>query len=156
MTYLEELIGKHRVHGVLIDTNLMILWLVGRADRRKIAGFKRTQVYTINDYELLEQFISAFQRIVTTPHVLTEISNLTSERFAAVLKWWVGQAHELCDLGKTIVEDSCFLKFGLTDAAISMAGKQDFLVLTDDLRLCDVLQRQGCDAINFSHLRGWV
>jgi hypothetical protein len=148
----QELIGEHRAHGVLVDANLMVLFLVGRAYRHRIAGHKRTSGYTIGDYELLEQFIGEFHRIVTTPHLLTEISNLIPE-LSGALKAWVSQVHEEWTQSVTIVQDTCFLPFGLTDAAISVAARQDFLVLTSDGALCAALQNHGRDAIHFSPLR---
>jgi len=42
MTDVHALITKHRATGLVIDTNLMILLLVGRAGKRKIPAFKRT------------------------------------------------------------------------------------------------------------------
>jgi hypothetical protein len=148
----QELIGKHRADGILVDTNLMILWMVGRSNRRGIERHKRTAAFTSDDYDRLDQFIGEFHRIVTTPHVLTEISNLIPE-LAGALKSWVGQAHELWNQSIAIVEDPCFLPFGLADAAISAAA-QNFLVITSDAALCAALQRHGRDAINFNHLRG--
>lgn len=92
--YVQALIRKHRANGVLVDTNLMVLLLVGRAHKRRIREHKRTSDYTVRDYDLLEQLIAEFQRIVTTPHVLTEISNLIPE-LAGRLKASIAEAHEL-------------------------------------------------------------
>ncbi len=131
----------------------MILLLVGRVNRGGVASHKRTSTYTIRDYDLLEQLIAEFQRIVTTPHVLTEISNLIPE-LAGRLKAWIAEAHELWGQSLTVVQEPFFLPFGLTDAAISMAAAQDFLVLTSDARLFAALQGQGRDAINLDILRG--
>jgi rRNA-processing protein FCF1 len=130
----------------------MILWMVGRSNRRGIERHKRTAAFTPDDYDRLDQLIGEFQRIVTTPHVLTEISNLIPEH-AADLRSWVSQAHELWSQSVTLVEDSCFLPFGLSDAAISSVAAQNFLVLTSDAALCAALQKQGRDVINFNHLR---
>lgn len=151
--YAQELIRKHRANGVLVDTNLVILLLVGRSQKRRIESHKKTSAYRPRDYELLERLLAPFKRVVTTPHVLTEISNQVPE-FAADLKSWISHAHELFTQSETLVENVCFLPFGLADAAISMAAAQNVLVLTSDARLCTTLQRHGRDAINFNHLRG--
>jgi len=151
--YVQALIRKHRANGVLVDTNLMVLLLVGRAHKRRIREHKRTSDYTVRDYDLLEQLIAEFQRIVTTPHVLTEISNLIPE-LAGRLKASIAEAHELWGQSVTVIQEPFFLPFGLTDAAISMAAAQDFLVLTSDARLFAALQGQGRDASNLDILRG--
>jgi len=35
-----------------------------------------TPTYTIEDFDLLERFMAELKILVTTPHVLTEVSNL--------------------------------------------------------------------------------
>ena len=47
------LIGKHRAKGVLVDTNLLVLFLAGTVNRQRIANFKRIGGFSIEDYELL-------------------------------------------------------------------------------------------------------
>lgn len=53
--------------------------------------------------------------------------------------------------------DQQFTKFGLTDCGILSFARDRYLVLTDDLRFADYLQRQGVDTVNFNNLRvlGW-
>ena len=58
MTNVRVLVKKHRANGLLLDTNLLVLFLVGRANKRRIADFKRTQAYTVEDYELLESLVA--------------------------------------------------------------------------------------------------
>jgi hypothetical protein len=47
------LIEKHRAKGVLVDTNLLVLYLVGTVNPRRIPNFKRTGDFNIDDYNLL-------------------------------------------------------------------------------------------------------
>jgi hypothetical protein len=72
------LIKKHRTKGVLINANLLVLYLVGSTNKNRIPTFKRTQVYTIEDFELLQGLIAYLGDVITTPHVLTEVSNLAN------------------------------------------------------------------------------
>ena len=71
------LIQKHRSKGVLIDSNLLVLLLVGLVNKRRIPEFKRTQNFTIRDFETLANLIQWFGKLVTTPHVLSQVSDLT-------------------------------------------------------------------------------
>jgi rRNA-processing protein FCF1 len=50
-----------------------------------------------------------------------------------------------------------FTKFGLTDCGIIHVAREQYLVLTDDLRLANYLQKIGIDTLNFNHIRvyGW-
>lgn len=76
MNQIELLIEKHRANGLLIDTNILLVLLVGRTNRHRIPECKRTQSYTADEYELLERLVSQFKTVITTPHLLTEVSNL--------------------------------------------------------------------------------
>jgi hypothetical protein len=40
---IDELISKHRTNGLLVDANLLVLYLVGKTNKRRIPAFKRTQ-----------------------------------------------------------------------------------------------------------------
>lgn len=71
------LIEKHRAKGVLVDTNLLVLLLVGTVNKQRIPNFKRTEDFTIEDYELLVRLINWFGKLIATPHVLSQVSDLT-------------------------------------------------------------------------------
>ncbi len=77
MNYFEEIIGSYRNKGILIDTNLLLLYFIGKYNKSLIQYFKRTQKYVIEDYELSTSVIKFFTRIITTPNILTEVSNLS-------------------------------------------------------------------------------
>jgi hypothetical protein len=160
MTEPERLIEKHAAGGLLIDSNLLLLLFVGRMNRRRIANFRRTSAYDASDYELLEHLVSVFHRTLTTPHILTEVSNLASlsgselASVREVMKDFVEIMEELHEPSRVVVQDRAFHRLGITDAAISSACA-GLLVLTDDFDLYDSLGRRGIDAINFNHLREW-
>jgi hypothetical protein len=71
------LIEKHKAKGVLVDTNLLVLLLVGTVNKQRIPNFKRTEDFTIKDYELLVRLINWFGKLIATPHVLSQVSDLT-------------------------------------------------------------------------------
>ena len=53
----------------------------------------------------------------------------------------------------SVVSMKTFARFGLTDCGIEELTRNNYLVLTDDLRLSVQLQATGIDALNFNHLR---
>ena len=157
------LIEKHRAKGVLVDTNLLVLFLVGTVNRQRILNFKRTGDFTIEDYDLLVRLISWFGKLIATPHVLSQVSDLTDltgDELTAVrniFKVLVDQVEESYDASRLLVGDSAFDRFGLTDAAIATVCSRGILVLTTDVRLQVALQERDIDALNFNHIRplGW-
>jgi hypothetical protein len=153
------LIDKHRSKGVLVDTNLLVLLLVGSVNKRRILDFKHTQNFTIEDFDLLSRLIRWFGKLITTPHILGQVSDLTDlpGKDLKTIRWLFGslvqQMEEKYDLSKVLVTHNLFSNLGLTDAAIATTCSKGILVPTTDLDLQLALQRQGADALNFHHLR---
>ncbi len=157
------LIEKHRAKGVLVDTNLLVLFLVGTVNRQRIPNFKRTGDFTIEDYDLLVRLIDWFGQLIATPHVLSQVSDLTDltgnelAEIRELFKVLVENIEESYDTSRLLVGDPAFKRLGLTDAAIATVCSRGVLVLTADAQLHVVLQERGIDALNFNHIRplGW-
>jgi hypothetical protein len=156
---LDRLIEKHRRNGLLIDSNLFLLWVVGSTNESRIARFNRTQKYSVQDFRLLRVLVHEFQEIVTSPHILTEVSNLATieepelRTLRSNFHQIVQRTQEICEESRTGCADDAFPRFGLTDAAIRRTASRPLLVLTDDLPLYHYLSTSGLDAINFNHIR---
>jgi hypothetical protein len=68
----EALIDKHKGRGVLVDANLLVLLIVGFVRRSRIETFKRTQNFTVQDFDLLRDLLEWLgQPLHATPHVLS-------------------------------------------------------------------------------------
>src|ERR1035441_8328925 len=66
--------------GLLVDTNLLVLFTVGTVNPDRIETFKRTRQYTRSDYDLLIRVFAKLAPLYTVAHVLAEVSNLTDLR----------------------------------------------------------------------------
>jgi hypothetical protein len=158
------LIDKHRSKGVLVDTNLLVLLLIGSVDKRRILASKRTQSFTIEDFDLLSGLIDWFGKVVTTPHVLSQVSDLTDlpgkdlQTIRNLFNSLLDHMEESYDASSILVTHDFFSRFGLADSAIATVCTRGILVLTTDLKLQLALQQVGADALNFNHVRelGWA
>jgi predicted nucleic acid-binding protein len=146
-------------HGVLVDTNLLVLLTVGAANRDRIATFKRTRQYSAGDFDLLSGALRPFLRL-TVPQVLAEASNLVDlpgpELLVARahLRGYIELAVEVELRSRQAANESSYPRLGLTDAAIAMAARQyGCTVLTDDLDLYLQLSTAGLSVENFTHTR---
>ena len=74
------LIEKHRARGVLIDANPLLLFLLGKTNKRRLRDFAAGNAFEIEDFDLLEALVAHLGKLFTTPHVLTEVSNLAKLR----------------------------------------------------------------------------
>lgn len=157
---MDEVLARYRSKGVLVDANLLVLYVVGMFDPKEIARHKRTRTFTPEDFKLLARVLDYFDCVVTTPHVLAEVSNLAGQIgdharfgvFTALSEVIPGFSEEHVPSAE-LVKDPSFTRFGLTDSSIMHHAKGKFLVLSDDFRLTQYLQYHGVEAINFNHLR---
>jgi hypothetical protein len=158
MTSAEAVFNQYRGKRVLLDANLLLLFLIGSYERSRITRFKRTAVFSENDFDILTSLMTAFRAVVTTPHVLTEVSNLAnslpehlkpswSEHFAAHTAAFL----ELFTPAVEIMNQPSFSLFGLTDAAVHTIAV-DTLILTEDFPLSGFLRSQDIPVLNFREL----
>jgi hypothetical protein len=71
------LIRKHKGRGVLVDSNLLVLLLVGSVSRKRVQVFKRTRDFSLDEFDVLRGLISHFGLpVIVTPHVLSQVSDL--------------------------------------------------------------------------------
>ena len=143
---------------LLLDANLLLLLLVGTFDPRLLTSFKRVSTFTDGDLRLLISFAAA-HRIVTTPHVLTEVSNLANALPLKTRTAWfrhfglfAERFEEIYMPLVTLAGSPIFVGFGITDAAISMLGPEVALV-TEDGRLRSFLAQTGLTTYNLRDIR---
>ncbi|HEY2892825.1 MAG TPA: hypothetical protein VGJ16_01385 [Pirellulales bacterium] len=155
-----EVVAKYRAKGLLIDSNLLLLLAVGAVERELVVRFKRTKQFLVEDYDLLAHIVSLFNRVVTTPHVLTEVSNLatsfdgqTRSAFFAQLGRLIEILDERSISSREVANDTFYSRLGITDTALTLIGCGQLLVLTVDASLASCISARNGDVINFNHLR---
>lgn len=161
---IESQLKKYKQKGVLIDANLLLLWFVGSVNRDRIEKFERTQNYNSEDFDLLSKILVYFDKVVTTPNILTEVNSLLGKlrdpEYSKCLAFFANAVTILEEHyvdSQTVVQVNKFTTFGLTDCGIVNLARNKYLVLTDDLRLAVYLQKLGIDTVNFNNIRplGW-
>jgi hypothetical protein len=155
----DALIDKYRVKGVLFDTNLLLLLAIGIYRQDRIKTFKRTIKYTLSDFKLVAAIFDRFDRRVTTPNILTETDNLARQLpreehrdVASILAVLVDRLFEQYEPSVQAAHQKWFPSLGLADC-VTVSIKQDLLVVTDDVRLYNVLASMKRAAININHIR---
>jgi hypothetical protein len=154
-SYLAELIRKYRKKGILLDTNILLLYLVGTFDQRIVSTFSRTSNFSENDFIILLKLLALFEAKFTTPHILTEVSNLFGNRHDLhySLQAYFMIVQELYITGARLGQNENFVEFGMTDTAILDLYENSYLVVTDDRRFYGLLLNNGVDTINFEDIR---
>jgi hypothetical protein len=145
---------------ILIDTNLLVLYVVGTASRSYIGKHKRLTEFVVDDYDALLKLINNASAVFVTPHTLAETSNLARHigepartEVLTVLQALISDTDELAISSKSASARKEFLRLGLTDAVLLEATDVETILLTTDLDLYLAVQANGIPAINFNHIR---
>jgi len=154
------LFARYHQARILIDTNILLLYIMGLVNRQRISKFKRTRQFLPKDYDLLTQILKPFQKIVTTPNILTEVNSLANQlgepersQCLALFGQAIAQLQEIHQPSQLLAQLPEFQKFGLTDCGILNLAQGSYLVLTDDFRLSETLRSKGIDTVNFNNIR---
>lgn len=143
----------------LLDTNVLLLWLVARTDARMLREFKRVQEFRFEDIETLRALIQRASAFVSTPHVLSETSNFIDQAPAyrrplliGQLKLFVEEIAEIYEPARELIAQDEFNLLGLTDTGLASLSKEG-TILTTDHKLAGKIESMGGNVVNFNHYR---
>lgn len=132
--------------GVVMDANMLVLCLIGIVDARKNTNYLKEFEFTYDDYVLFTRFIQAMKidKLIVTPHVLTEFFNLAENRIG---KWFFPKNFgEIKEFLKSFLENHCkkdelmeipkFDAFGFADVSMYLTSKNNgYNAITSDTEL---------------------
>jgi rRNA-processing protein FCF1 len=135
---------------ILIDTNALVVLLLGIIDPRLISKNKRTSIYEPEDFYDLLSVIGKLEKIVVLPNIWTEVDNLLNnitgsykDQYVKVITETINTSSEKYLKSVSGTTNPSFFDLGLTDSLILEYSKEcDFLV-TSDSRLSDYAQAYG-------------
>ncbi|MCY4270216.1 MAG: PIN domain-containing protein [Gammaproteobacteria bacterium] len=146
--------------SAFIDTNLLILLLVGSSDRNQVGKHRRTRNFSSEDYDRLVFLIDSLDRVLVTPNILTETSNLLNNshdfRLMEQLRLLINQTDEVYIKSKSVANSQIFTRLGLTDSVLleSVSIKSPLITVDFDLYGAAVSKGDGY-AFNFTHWQAW-
>ena len=146
-----------RIAGYFLDTNLLILLIVGGVDTCIIAKHRRLSDYTEDDYVLLLVILEEASRIFVTPNTLTEASNLLAQHgeperslLMAGLRYLIDESEEIVVSSALASAHPEFSRLGLTDVALLEAISLETPLITADMNLyAAALEKDENAAVNF-------
>lgn len=145
---------------IVLDTNLLVLLIVGLTNERYIAMHKRLKAYNIDDFKLLVATMADSDGLVVTPNTLSETSNLLRQisdpaksAIHAVFRNFIQRSAECYVKSNDAVDRPEFVRLGLSDMAILEVAKDDVLILSADLDLCVAAEMAEYPVMNFNHIR---
>lgn len=144
---------------VVLDSNLLLLHWCSTFDPMLLRNYKRLSQFEPNDILTLNDALGLMGQLATTPHVLTEVSNLANSLPSWQKRAWgahfanaIKVISENYQPASELLKDEVVNEFGITDAALANLAA-DHVILTTDGRLVAFLQARKLAAVDFNHLR---
>ena len=149
------------VTGYFVDTNLLLLFVVGSEAPTLIDKHRRLESYSVQDYDALHRLLNRGGRVLVTPNTLTETSNLLGQhgepersRLFRRMRSIIRDSREVVVASATAAANPAFARLGLTDAVLLEAATADTPLLTMDFQLYAAGLAKGADsAVNFTAYR---
>ena len=144
---------------VALDTNLLLLLVIGCSAGRVVG--KRLKAFVDEDIAVVADFVSPFDRLITTPNVWTEFFNtwdwgIDGALRNAILEDAVATVMRSVEIARStsdIVRDPDIGRLGLTDCTWLDVLDSSTTLLTDDVALWNTALSRGFKAVNFNHIR---
>jgi hypothetical protein len=144
------------MRDVIIDTNIFILFLTGQINENRIKDYTRNSLYTKEDYYLLLNILSNYDRIITSPNILTEVDNILNRitgedkyKYLILVKTIYKQTIEKYIKTETITQNWYFDELGITDSGLLMMAKECELLISGDSSLCDYAKSSNIKTFDF-------
>jgi rRNA-processing protein FCF1 len=135
---------------ILIDTNALIVLVIGLMDTRLISKHKRTSIYEQQDFDDMVSVIGRLDRLIVLPNVWTEVDNLLNN-FGGDHKYqYILRTIETMKLSSEKfvesikgAESHAFYDLGLTDSLLLEIAAECDLLITSDSSLSDYAVANG-------------
>ena len=144
----------------LIDTNALIILLVGLVDPVLIKSHKRTSIYEEQDFFNLISLIGDFNNLVVLPNVWTEVDNLLNNFGRGYKKKYIDEISQTIKITsekylntKTAITSSGFYDLGVTDSLLLEYSKQCEFLITSDSLLSDYALANGVKVFDLVKIR---
>lgn len=147
--------------SIALDTNLLLLLVVGRVATEIVGKHKRLKAYDRQDFNLVVRVLEKADTLRLIPQCVAEVSNLAVQGMIdphrsaifSSLKSLVDQSAEQAITSAAAATQPEYTCLGITDAAWLLALNGETTFLTDDLRLCYAARSRGFEAVNIAELR---
>lgn len=175
---IKKYIFNYNPDGLILDTNILILLLIGNYDKNLIETYPPLtdtgKSYTVDDFKVLSEILGFFKTLVITPQILSELSSLvikpTNGLYDAVRDKYISsivarlrnsqerfhKSRFLWDLEIKILRD-----YGFTDMnLIGLSKNKKLPILTDDLPFYIYAQQtipiMNYQTIKYAYLRDFL
>ncbi len=146
--------------SALIDTNLLLLLVVGMTNKKYISKHKRTKMFTERCYDEFLELLENFDSLWITSHCLAETSNLLKHTGKHQAQELLSTLSGIClkHSEPHIIRDDIFnskhyLRLGVADTGFVLKSKEVTHSFTVDHDLYGAISALGREITNFTHIQ---
>jgi hypothetical protein len=131
------LLKPHIGKPAILDSNLLLLHWCASFDPELVTTFKRLNSFQMEDIELLTETLKLFSVIRTTPHVLTEVSDLANHLKSWIKEDWSEHFSRQIQVipeewtPAATISSGEFMWLGLADAALAVLASTHVILTID-------------------------
>ncbi len=139
----------------VIDTNALVLLIVGLMDKNLIQRHKRTSSYTKEDFNELSFLIKNPSLLIAPTNVWTEVDNLLNDfrgihksEYYLLLRNLIIKTTEEYLASQDIIENKSFQTIGVTDSILLDLSIKSGHLITSDYVLTNIARAKGIKVYN--------
>lgn len=143
---------------VLLDTNTLLLFLVGNVCPERVGRHRRLREFDLDDLGWVNDQAHSFSRHVTLPNIVTEVSNFVGSLKQEIapgavfaLATYCKEVAEVYEESRDVVLEPYYQKLGVADAAVVRMASAEVTVMTTDHQLDAYLRDRGVQVLNLWH-----
>ena len=146
---------------ILIDSNSLLVLIIGLINPNLISTNKRTSIYEKEDFDNLIDLVGDFSNLLVLPNIWTEVDNLLNQSFSRNykdsyiqnLKFIIESSTEKYLESKISVNSSYFYELGITDSLILEVAKDCKFIITSDSKLSDNAKANNIQVYDLVEIR---
>lgn len=135
---------------ILIDSNSLLVLILGFINPSLINKHSKTSIYDENDFYILLEVIKDVKSLVVLPNIWTEVDNLLNKfngqyktQYVQKIIKTIKDSSEKYIESQSVENNYAFYDLGLTDTLILEYAKECEMLITSDSQLSDYAKANG-------------
>lgn len=145
---------------ILIDSNSLLVLILGFINPSLINKHSKTSIYDENDFYILLDVIKDVKSLVVLPNIWTEVDNLLNKfngqyktLYVQKIIQTIKDTSEKYIESQSIENNYAFYDLGLTDTLILEHAKECKMLITSDSQLSDYARANGTVVFDLKELK---
>ncbi len=145
---------------IIIDSNSLIVLLLGFINPSLINRHRNTSIYDEQDFHILISVIKDIKKLVVLPNIWTEVDNILNrfsgsykDQYVEKIILTIKETSEKYIESHSVENNTAFYDLGLTDTLILEHAKDCEMLITSDSKLSDYAHANGVKVFDLLELK---